>query len=290
MAGPAISSPEWYLKEKDTSSDVGRLTIYHLGFKQAAEGTLIFAPLDFSTAPRAVLDVGTADGLWITDVQSSLPAPPEGTHTFVGTDLNPSFFPATSPANTTFTKQDIKEPPPASWSESFDLVNMRMILIAAGSGAAQRAVVNEHIKLVKPGGWIQIGDCDRVCPTSEAENPHYHDMFACIRAVCQASGADPLEAPKMKAWLEEAGLEDVQERKAMRAVGKRNVDEVLGKKGIEADLIIARGFSSAAKGLDPSVKPLPDERLDALEGNLEKELNETGAFFPMRFIWGRKPL
>ena len=43
-------------------------------------------------------------------------------------------------------------------------------------------------------------------------------------------------------------------------------------------------------GLDPSVKPLPDERLDTLVVDLEKELSETGAYFPMRFIWGRKPL
>ncbi|KAK2604619.1 hypothetical protein N8I77_007532 [Diaporthe amygdali] len=293
MASPAFSSPEWYrnLKDTDMSTDIGRLTIYHLGFKQAADGTLIFPPLDFSTTPRAVLDVGTADGLWMRDVQSSLATPPHGTHTFTGTDLNSSFFPSPStiPPNMTFVKQDINTVLPSSWQASFDLVNMRMILIAAGSGAKQRAVVNEHIKLVKPGGWIQIGDCDRICPTPE-ENPRYDDMFTCIRAVCQASGADPLEAPKMKTWLEEAGLEDVQERRVMRAVGKRNVaDEDLGRKGIVADLIIARAFAGAAKALDQSLKPLPDARLDTLEEDLKKELNEIGAFFPMRFVWGRKP-
>lgn len=41
--------------------------------------------------------------------------------------------------------------------------------------------------------------------------------------------------------------------------------------------------------LDPTVKPLTDEKLDSLEGNLERELREVGAYFPMRFIWGRKP-
>ena len=41
--------------------------------------------------------------------------------------------------------------------------------------------------------------------------------------------------------------------------------------------------------LDQSLKPLPDGRLDTLEVELEKELNEIGAFFPMRFVWGRKP-
>jgi hypothetical protein len=43
-------------------------------------------------------------------------------------------------------------------------------------------------------------------------------------------------------------------------------------------------------GLDSSVKPLSDERLDSVVKDLEIELNETGAYFPMRFIWGRKPL
>lgn len=243
-------------KDKDVSSDIGRLTIYHLGFKQATQGTLLFAPLDFSTAPRAILDVGTADGLWMREVQASVPAPPEGEHSFTGTDINMSFFPTTATNGITYVKQDIKDVTPQAWHNAFDLVNLRMILIAAGNGTAQRAAVNEHIKLVKPGGWLQIGDCDRVCPTPEAENPRYHDMFACIRAVCQSSGLDPVEAPKMKTWLTEAGLEDVQERSAMRAVGKRNVDKELGRLGVEADLVIAKGFAAGAKG----ESPIPSER------------------------------
>ncbi|KAF4453152.1 hypothetical protein F53441_4149 [Fusarium austroafricanum] len=249
MADAVYSTPEWYLKaqDKDVSSDIGRLTIYHFGFKQAAQGTLIFPQLDFST-PRAVLDVGTADGLWIRDVQSTIPAPTHGQHTFTGTDINVSFFPTTATEGITYVKHDIRDPAPQTWYDSFDLVNMRMILIAAGSGAAQRAVVNEHIRLLKPGGWIQIGDCDRVCPTSAAENPRYHDMFVCIRAVCEASGLDPLETPKMKSWLVEAGLEDVHEQTAMRAVGKRNVEEELGRLGVEVDLVIAKGFATGAKG------------------------------------------
>ncbi|KAF5974776.1 hypothetical protein FCOIX_8077 [Fusarium coicis] len=250
MSEAVYSTPEWYLKaqDQDVSSDIGRLTIYHLGFKQAAEGKLIFPPLDFSTQPRAILDVGTADGLWMRDVQSSIPRPLQGEHALIGTDINTSFFPTTTTDGISYVKQDIKDPPPKAWHESFDLINMRMILIAAGSGAAQRAVVNEHIKLLKPGGWIQIGDCDRICPTPETENPRYHDMFACIRAVCQASGLDPLEAAKMKSWLVEAGLEDVHEMAAMRAVGKRNMDEELGRLGVGADLVIAKGFAAGAKG------------------------------------------
>ncbi|KAF2649646.1 hypothetical protein K491DRAFT_721487 [Lophiostoma macrostomum CBS 122681] len=292
MSSPAYSTPEWYLqaKDKDVSSDIGRLTIYHLGFRQATEGTLVFAPLDFSSVPRDILDVGTTDGLWMRDVQSSVPAPPHGEHTFMGTDINTSFFPTTNSKNITYVKQDIKDAVPQDWHNRFDLVNLRMILIAAGFASSQRDVVNEYIKTVRPGGWIQIGDCDRVCPTPEVENPRYHDMFACIRAVCRASGLDPLEAPKMKSWLEEAGLEEVQERRAMRAVGKRNEDEELGRLGIEADLIIAKGFASAAKGLSADFKPLSDERCDTLVKNLEQELKETGAHFPMRFVWGSKPL
>ena len=42
--------------------------------------------------------------------------------------------------------------------------------------------------------------------------------------------------------------------------------------------------------LDPSVNPLPDERLDSLVQDLQVELTETGAYFPMRYVWGRKPL
>ncbi|EWG42689.1 hypothetical protein FVEG_04438 [Fusarium verticillioides 7600] len=292
MSEAVYSTPEWYLKaqDQDVSSDIGRLTIYHLGFKQATNGKLIFPPLDFSKRPRVILDVGTADGLWMRDVQSSIPKPARGEHTFIGTDINTSFFQTTATDDISYVRQDIKDPPPESWHGSFDLVNMRMILIAAGSASSQRAVVNQHIKLLKPGGWIQIGDCDRICPTPATENPRYHDMFACIRAVCQASGLDPLEASNMKSWLVESGLEDVHEITAMRAVGKRNIDEELGRLGVGADLIIAKGFAAGAKGLDPPLRPLSDKRLDSLVRDLERELKDAGAYFPMRFIWGRRSM
>jgi hypothetical protein len=37
------------------------------------------------------------------------------------------------------------------------------------------------------------------------------------------------------------------------------------------------------------MKPLPDGKLDSLVQDLEMELVETGAYFPMRYVWGRKP-
>jgi hypothetical protein len=40
------------------------------------------------------------------------------------------------------------------------------------------------------------------------------------------------------------------------------------------------------KGLGRDLKPLPDEKLDSLVQDLEVELRETGAFFPMRYAWG----
>lgn len=42
--------------------------------------------------------------------------------------------------------------------------------------------------------------------------------------------------------------------------------------------------------LDLSVRPLSDERLKSLVQDLEVELTEIGALFPMRYVWGRKPL
>ena len=61
MASEATGTPDWYLEAKDFSADIERLITNHLGFKQGAGGTLVFAPVDF-TVPRNVLDVATADG------------------------------------------------------------------------------------------------------------------------------------------------------------------------------------------------------------------------------------
>lgn len=39
----------------------------------------------------------------------------------------------------------------------------------------------------------------------------------------------------------------------------------------------------------PEKQVLPAERYGTLKADLEKELSEVGAVFPLRVVWGRKP-
>jgi hypothetical protein len=39
----------------------------------------------------------------------------------------------------------------------------------------------------------------------------------------------------------------------------------------------------------PDKQPLPTERYESLKEDLENELREKGAVFPLVVVWGRKP-
>ena len=51
-------------------------------------------------------------------------------HTFVGTDIEKSYFPSEVPKNTTYHVQDLTKPWPAEWSNSFDLLFRGLELVS----------------------------------------------------------------------------------------------------------------------------------------------------------------
>lgn len=53
----------------------------------------------------------------------------------------------------------MKDPWPAGWSNTFDLVHQCMALAAAGCMVVKQIIAN-MIGFLKPGGWIQLVESD----------------------------------------------------------------------------------------------------------------------------------
>lgn len=266
-----------------------RLASNHFIAKDAMGGKLVRAPVDFSR-PVKILDSGTADGTWLLDLASSLPPLSAGTHEFVGTDLNPAPFPQSTPPNVTFTVQDIKKPWPESQHGQFDLVHQRLTLLGAGPNPS--ASISHLYSIVKPGGWVQISEGTMDFPSdivNEERTPAYSDMLQVMQSVAGMVGAEWHLGRLLKGLLEEAGFTDVGEEVVMLHMGRTNKDEKLAKEGAESCGIAAQGLSKFAKNFAPEKQPLPTERYETLAADVEEELAETGAVYPLKVVWGRKP-
>ncbi|KAH6649202.1 S-adenosyl-L-methionine-dependent methyltransferase [Chaetomium tenue] len=266
-----------------------RLASNHYIAKDAMGGELVRAPVDFSQSVK-VLDSGTADGTWLLDLASSLPPPVSGSHEFVGTDLNPAPFPSSTPPNVTFVVQDIKKPWPESQHGQFDLVHQRLALLGAGSNPS--ASIAHLNALVKPGGWIQISEGTMDFPpdvVSDERMPAYCDMLRLMRAVAGVVGAEWHLGWTLRGLLEAAGFTDISEEDVMLNIGQTNKDEGLAREGAETCSIAVQGLSKFAQNFGPEKQPLSAERYKTLAADLEKELAEKGAVYPLKVVWGRKP-
>ena len=159
----------------------------------------------------------------------------------IGTDITPAKFPPLpETSNITLTTQSITKPWPPSWQRTFDLVHQRLVLGACGPFPHLTAVQN-LAALVKPGGWLQIIECDQVCGV--ADGPAMHDFIVLVSWVFVSMGGSVSYAAHVREWMEAAGLTEVQERGIPLFLGRANEDEELGR----------RTALSTARAMEPLV-------------------------------------
>lgn len=91
-------------------------------------------------------------GIWLLDLAKSgtLPA---GVIAY-GIDQNPTLFPQNPPGNIKFSTNNITSLP-EEWSDTFLLVNQRL-LISALRKEEWVSAINEMYRVLVPGGWVQL--------------------------------------------------------------------------------------------------------------------------------------
>jgi hypothetical protein len=182
-------------------------------------------------------------GLWIRDLQSSIPSPVDSKHVFIGTDIERSYFPTDPPKNTTYYVQDATKPWPEQWNEKFDLVHQRLSIAAAGDEKATKSAVQSLVQMVKPGGWIQVVDLQDW--TSDLDGPAWKDFTIVIGDLIKTVGSSLERIEQVKGWFEELGLANVEEKVFEANYGTRDEKslETIGKR---SGLSTARSILSVA--------------------------------------------
>ncbi|KAH7405890.1 S-adenosyl-L-methionine-dependent methyltransferase [Phaeosphaeria sp. MPI-PUGE-AT-0046c] len=103
-----------------------------------------------------IADVATGTGIWLKDLAAVSPP----THTFHGYDISSDqYLPKESlPKNVSLGFLDFKKPIPAELQGTFDLVNIRLIIISMGPFEIWQETLKNVITLLKPGGCITWTD------------------------------------------------------------------------------------------------------------------------------------
>ncbi|KAL1917315.1 uncharacterized protein VTP21DRAFT_4971 [Calcarisporiella thermophila] len=193
------------------AEELRRLVFQHYLIKMAFEG--IYYPPVKETLMNGgrVLDVGCGPGSWVMEMAQEFPKAE-----IVGLDLCPTF-----PDSDEFEHKNVKfilcnvldgVPFPDA---HFDFVHQRMFLFGY-TEQQWREVMQELVRITKPGGWIQLLEQGM---RSHRMGPENKSFYRKTSHAIRARGMEPLIAENLSEVLAEAGLTNIMSTFASVPVG-----------------------------------------------------------------------
>ena len=269
------------------ASEAVRLRAQH-DLCKAAHGGLVQCLIDLTLPNLRILDSGTADGYWLYDLLQENPALESAE--LIGTDIAP-FKEGTfeRPGNLKLVKQDMLAEWPKEWQGSFDFVHQRNAMANTGNEETAIETIRKLIRLVKPGGYIQI--VDGYMPTGkeiEEGDKASVKLFKVMGRFLEGVGLKPDMSPDLERLVREAGGKgwvDVSFREGTSRQGKGASGELY-----ETGFVQMRGLGNAMKTALEKMKdpPISLEDWPKLNDEVLKETLEEGVDMYWSVAWGRK--
>ncbi|KAI9150702.1 Methyltransferase psoC [Paramyrothecium foliicola] len=275
----AAKDPEYLLPQPE--KEVARLNEQDAVITYHMNGKRILAPVDLSQKGLQILDSGTADGLWLREIQPLLSLP----YNLYGFDVMPSFFPKKTPSHTSFDLHDIAEPWPEALHGKFDLVHQRATLLGGAKRSTPRECIQMLTKLVKPSGWIQLSEMDVTKPVEGGVATQH--VWTALATWFQAAGATDRFANSMADWLREEGFENVREEYIRIDVGPRCKDLEWGARSTKVLLNAATGVVGALKMMNSDIS---ESVIDRLPERAAEEWEREGATYGLICAISQKPI
>ncbi|HEU5348432.1 MAG TPA: class I SAM-dependent methyltransferase [Ktedonobacterales bacterium] len=239
-----------YLLAKDISEH-NRLDFQHYLLRSALRG-LWAAPIG---QPRAILDAGTGTGRWAMEMAQNFPQA-----NVVGVDivvprsdvetasLNPqaSQPSSTRPENYSFVIGNVLEGLPFT-DGTFDYTHQRLLVVGIPADRWQ-SVVNELVRVTRPGGWVELVEGD----LQIGGGPAFNQLLTWITEISAQRGIDIRAVRGIGKFLENAGLQQIAFRELRLPMGKHGgrvglmleTDYFTGVANLR-DLLVAKGFTTA---------------------------------------------
>ena len=163
--------------------------------------------------------------------------------------------------------------------ESFDLCHARLVLVHTPD---YMTVINEMVRLTRPGGWVALEEIDWISWTCETPHPGFGVLVDALEQVWQRAGVDVHIGRRLEGLLRAAGLVDVRAcaHQKLARPGDLNHTNVLHFVEICRERLLAAGEFSAGQ-LDALVEALGEHLARPDTVVLDK------LFFQ---AWGRRPI
>lgn len=258
--------------------EMNRLDFQHYVLRQAFKGNYA-APLQ---QPGDILDVGSGTGRWAKEMALAFPnakvvaldikepqVADEHEATFAGSDLHP--------ANYRFVRANILEGLPFP-DAAFDFVHQRLLFFAIPTDRWQ-FVVNELMRVTRPGGWVEIVEGHY---GYEPMGPAAQQISDAMLPAMLQRGIDPRRSAELEQFLRDAGLQQVQQRTVKLPVG--DWGGRLGKL-VATDVL---GFSQAAKPL-LLARGMSERDVAQLIDTMRSEMDTLRYTWPFYIVYGQRP-
>lgn len=257
------------------ATEVERLHLQH-DLVVNALGSLLLCPFDLTAPNVRVLDIGSADGWWLTQLRKKLNHPESAT--LIGTDIAP--YPNTTE---NVVMHNFKTPFPEEWKSSFDLVQLRAVLSNV-PGDASTDLIKRVIELLKPGGFIQLVDGAMPSGQVEADAKPHMQFFVTLGNFLNNNGLNASQGAKAAQSLKDAGqgmLEDIGVKDGRMLLGKGAILEESSWQWLS---FMQRqvGPKFVLSGL------MSQDELDKLQLQMLEEAKQVGFDLPWYATWARK--
>ncbi|KAF5360609.1 hypothetical protein D9756_005159 [Leucocoprinus leucothites] len=202
MTIPKSVQEKVYFLPSNGEDERQRLEIQHDLILNSQGRKHIHAPINLETV-SSVLETATGSGIWLKEVYQLVPDTAE----LIGVDISPNLFPPSPPPNVKYLQQSVLDLP-KEWSNKFDLVHQRLLVLALRNDE-WRTAINEMFRVLRPGGWLQLYEYD----DWEKCGPVQQKMKDMVRLLMEAKGAHgiwPHGTTQWKEYMEETGFKDIR--------------------------------------------------------------------------------
>lgn len=251
-------SADIYMLPKDMR-EVHRLDFQHYLLRQVLKSNYL-APVQH---PSAILDVACGTGRWIAEMGTEFPQ-----SRVVGIDktqlaLQHATLPL--PPNCSIQEADITSGLPFSFPY-FDFVHLRFSIFAI-TLPHWPSIVQELVRVTRPGGWVELVDPDL---TFAHQGPETTRMLQWLAQASAQRGLDTAIGLKLGQFLYNAGLANITVQK---------VPIPLGYWGGRIGYLQAMDFYETVRTLKPLVMESTHTTSEAYDYSLEQWLLENNEYY-----------
>ncbi|KAG2039916.1 S-adenosyl-L-methionine-dependent methyltransferase [Suillus americanus] len=254
-----------------------RLNLQNEVFRKALGNSIVFAPIKLHTGDK-VLDSGTGSAAWLLDCYNA-----NKDATFYGIDLKTDMFPRLNDEQKQQIHLDMENilQLPGLWTDSFQLVNQRLLMTAFSQENWDTAL-EQIYRVLAPGGWVQLVEISQ-CISGERSR----EFYAMFRDLFSKRGVLNDCADHIPKFLKDAGFDQVKAQRYELSIGGPP-----DSGGINAEA--RKSFNGANRRMLSTVVTLgirTEEEYKEMVEDLEREWENDAQSKMIFYVFlGQKPL